>query len=200
MTDTKILHEIEEVQAKIETLSKQRKYSLNNIFLQLGLFFFLIFLLSITQTGALFNVLSTISFAILSISLLKTSADIFYFKRKDAFYVLLGVALLLIIGLSYMALWMYVFSYHALLLSILIGVLLFLATAFYLLHALLSYHHNKAKRECLITGGLVALGWLFLLLSSLYGSMLTYLLSILITLILLKAVIDFSAQFVRRKE
>lgn len=206
--DNKLLHEIEEVLNKVDSKrkkntdfhdsSKKKPYSLNNSFVHIGMFFFLIFLVSITQTGLLFQSLSVLSFIISTLSLLKTVADIFNFKKLEGFNLIVGIGVLLLICFSYFALWNSVLEQYSLIVLILSGVFILILSGFYLLHAYSSYLQNKAKNESLITFIVVLSAWLFLIISFLYRNMLTYLILIIITLILVKAVYDFSQQFVLR--
>ncbi|MCA9478207.1 MAG: hypothetical protein KC535_03620 [Nanoarchaeota archaeon] len=197
--EDKLLQEIEEVQARIEQLSTRKSYSLLNAYLQTGLFFFLIFLLSITQSGLFFQTIAVLSFIISAAGLLKTVADITYFKKDSLFSWTLAAVMILFVGLAYYALWTFVLAKHSLLLMVMLGIVIFLASGFYLIHGYLSYLRNTARRECTITALLVAASWLLWGVSVLYKNPLTYLLLIILVLILLKAVYDFSQRFVRQE-
>lgn len=192
------MHEIEEVQAKIDALRQRplkQPLSMNN--LSMGILFFILFLLSITRSGVFFDLVAFVSFAMLTIFLFLAVADMLARPAGSLSYVLAAVFLLLI-GISYFGVWTYALASYAVLIQIILMVIVVLVSLFYLLHAYLAYLRNTSRKECMITGGIVLATWLFILISFLYQNMLTFFLLFVAVLISSKTVFDFSQRFVKR--
>jgi hypothetical protein len=182
---------------KVDSLKSKPRFSLHNAYLYCGLFFFMIFILSVTQKDSLFGILSIMSFIISSTALIKSTADIFHYKKNDLFSLLLGVILLGIVGVAYYMLWNVVLLNYALLFIAILGVILLLLSGFFSLHAYMSYYYSKAQNEALITFGIISLTWLLLGVSILYQQVLLFLLLFILVLLSTKAVVDFSKRFVK---
>lgn len=192
----KLLEEIEEVQAKIDVLSKKPKeISFSLLHLIVGLFFYVIFLVSLTQNTLLFKSTAILSFSIVIIALCRVIADIFLFLKKDLFHYLLVTIFLLCVAVGYIALYEFTISAIILYVNFLIGTLLVFTTLFYLLHVYLGYIKNMRTKPFYITGLSILCTWLLLIVQLLYQRAITLFLLLVIFAVTLKILGDMIAQF-----